>query len=179
MQGLINLVDDLALGMAWLLPTACAIAAWMSFLFGAWGLWQQRQPQNPFVGKPWIPGLSLVLSGAFASFDRILTKSAASVGADTQVSLGSSVTGYTDSSTTTSLGTDPESAILAIVSDFSLFFEMFGAWAAFFALVSWNASVTGKTNRSKLSCFVQFVFGVILLNPVTEATWILSHWTTT
>ena len=179
MQGLVNLVNDLALAMAWLLPMACYIAAWIAFLTGAWGLWQQRQPQNPFVGRPWVPWIGIVLSGVFATFDRILTKSTTSAGLDTQVSLGASVTGYTDAATGSVIsGTGPEDAILSIVSDFALFFEMFGAWAAFMAVVAWNASATGKTNRSKLSCLIQFVFGVILLNPVKEATWILNHWTT-
>lgn len=179
MQGLVNLVNDLGLGMAWLLPMACYIAAWISFLTGAWGLWQQRQPQNPFVGKPWVPWLGIVLSGVFAAFDRILTKSSASTGLGTQVALGTSVTGYTDATADSVIsGSGPEDAILAIVNDFSLFFEMFGAWAAFMAVVAWNASATGKTNRSKLSCLVQFIFGVILLNPVKEAKWILNHWTT-
>lgn len=75
MQGLVNLVNDFALAMAWLLPMACYIAAWIAFLTGAWGLWQQRQSQNPFVGRPWVPWIGIVLSGVFATFDRILTKS--------------------------------------------------------------------------------------------------------
>jgi len=176
-NGLVSFVNDLATAMAWFLPAFCYIAAWSSFSFGVWGLWRQSSPQNPFIGKPWIPVFSVVMSGVFAAFDRILTKSATSANVNMQVSLGSSVTGYTDTAATIG-GTDPSSAILEIVTDFSLFFEMFGAFCAFFAVVAWNASATGKSNRGRLSCLVQFVFGVILLNPAKEATWLLSYWTT-
>lgn len=176
MQGFADLSNDIAVAMAWLLPTACYIAAFSCFFYGVWGIWQQQQPQNPHRGKPWVPYVSVVLSGAFAAFDRILTKSATSADLDIQASLSdSSPTGYT-SSVSPITGTGPKDAILAIVGDFSLFFQMFGAWVAFFAFYSWHTAMTGKSNRSRLSCFLQFVFGVVLLNPQKEANWLLSYW---
>lgn len=176
MEGLVNFLNDIAIGASWLLPTACYIAACYCFIVAVWGMWQQSQPQNPFVGKPWVPYLSLVLSGAFAAFDRILTKSATSAKLNVQVSLKSaSPTGYTDG-TSPIAGAGPHDAIIEIVKDFSLFFDTFGAWVAFFALLSWQGSMTGKNNRSKLGLVCQFALGVALLNPVKEANWLLSYW---
>ncbi|MGV4857783.1 hypothetical protein [Acetobacter senegalensis] len=176
MEGLVNFLNDIAIAGSWLLPTACYIAACMSFIYAVWGMWQQSQPQNPFVGKPWVPYVALVLSGAFAAFDRILTKAAKSAKLDMQVSLNSSSpTGYTGNTSPIS-GAGPHDAILQIVKDFSLFFQTFGAWVAFFALISWQGAMTGKNNRTKLGLLCQFALGVVLLNPVKEANWLLSYW---
>ncbi|AOX18422.1 hypothetical protein [Kozakia baliensis] len=178
MEGLVSFTNDIAIAMAWVLPAACYAAAFYCFFTGVWGIWQQHQPQNPYVGKPWVPYLSVVLAGVFAAFDRILTKSATSANLDIDVSLSSaSPTGYTGSVDPIA-GTGPKDAILTIVSEFALFFQMFGAWVAFFAILAWHASNTGKTNRGKMSCFLQFAFGVVLLHPQKEATWLLSYWPT-
>lgn len=176
MEGLVNFLRDIAIAGSWFLPAACYIAASFLFIGGVWGIWQQSQPQNPYVGKPWVPYLSIVLSGAFAAFDRILTKSAKSADLDVDVSLSSeSPTGYTGGGTLLN-GAGPHDAILEIVKDFALFFQVFGAWVAFFALLSWKDSAAGKNNRTKLACLGQFALGVILLNPVKEANWLLSYW---
>ena len=75
MQGLINFAQQCALILAVLLPTFLYCSAIGLFLFAGWGLWQQAQPQNPFRGRPWIPWLSLLLSGACASFPDKSSKS--------------------------------------------------------------------------------------------------------
>nr|WP_243429857.1 hypothetical protein [Acetobacter sacchari] len=173
---MVNFLNDLAVGGSWFLPTACYIAASYCFITGAWGIWQQRQPQNPYVDRPWVPYASIVLAGVFAAFDRILTKSAHSANLDVQVSLNSaSPTGYTGGVSPIS-GTGPHDAIIEVVKDFAMFFETFGAWVAFFAVLSWQGAMTGKNNRSRLGCICQFTLGVILLNPVKEANWLLSYW---
>jgi hypothetical protein len=63
-QGLVNFAQQVALILAVLLPTFLYCSAIALFLFAGWGFWQQAQPQNPFRGKPWIPLLSLIMSGA-------------------------------------------------------------------------------------------------------------------
>ena len=60
-QGLVNFAQQCALVLAVLLPSFLYCSAIGLFLFAAWGLWQQAQPQNPFRGRPWIPWLSLML----------------------------------------------------------------------------------------------------------------------
>ena len=74
MQGLVNFAQQLALIFGVLLPTFLYCSAIGLFLFAAWGLWQQAQPHNPFRGKPWVPWLALLVSGACASFPTILTE---------------------------------------------------------------------------------------------------------
>ena len=70
MQGLVDFASQIGEALATLIPTFAYLAALWCFLFAAWGFWMQSQPGNPFEGRPWIPVLSLVLSGAFASSTR-------------------------------------------------------------------------------------------------------------
>ena len=85
MQGLVNFTGELGYIIAVLLPTFCYIASLACFLFAGWGFWMQARPDNPFRWKPWIPAVSLILSGAFASFDKILNMANASAGTAVQV----------------------------------------------------------------------------------------------
>ncbi|KXV21467.1 MULTISPECIES: hypothetical protein [Gluconobacter] len=176
MEGLVALVNEIATGMGWLLPTACYGAAISCLIFSIWGIYQYYHPTlQAMQDRPWLPYLSLVLCGVFASFNVILTKSTASAGTDVQVSLADTATSYSTAGSLLS-GTGPKDAILTIVTDFALFFQMFGAWTCFFAVLTWFAIQRGRSNRDRLGCGVQYVFGVMLLNPVKDATWILSFW---
>ena len=87
MQGLVDFASQVGDAFAILVPTFCYLAALMCFLFAAWGFWMQSHPQNPFFGRPWIPVLSLVLSGAFASFDEILNMALATAGSGVTASI--------------------------------------------------------------------------------------------
>lgn len=172
MQGLVNLGDQLALIMAVLLPTFCYSLAIGWFLFGAWGLRQMAGPDNPFRGKPWIPFLSLLLSGAAASFDVLLTKVNRSAGSDVTVGLGEDLTSYSSPADASSLmGNSPADAVNNTVAVFWLFFAAFGACCALAALSAWRASVNGQSNRSRTGCGIQFVFGVCLINIKTIVAW--------
>lgn len=179
MQGLVNFADQVALIIAVILPAFfyCSAIAW--FVFGAWGLWQMSQPHNPFRGKPWVPILSIVLSGVCATFDGFLTRANRTGGSDVTVGLSSSLTSYENPASPTSIaGQSPGDAINNTVAIFYLFFACFGAACAFAALSSWRASVNGATNRSRMGCGVQFVFGVMLINIKTIVAWLVSNWTT-
>lgn len=179
MQGLVNLGDQLGLIMAVLLPTFCYCAAIGWFVFGVWGLWQMARPDNPFRGKGWIPPLSIVLSGAAASFDVLLTKANRSAGSDVTVSLGEDLTSYSSPASASSLmGNSPADAVNNTVAVFWLFFAAFGACCAFAALSSWRASVNGQTNRSRMGCGIQFVFGVCLINIKTIVAWAVGQFST-
>jgi hypothetical protein len=142
------------------------------FIIAVWGFWVQAQPQNPFRGRPWIPLVSLLMSGALASFDRVLTMASVTGGSDVVVSLAP--LGYAPATPTGSvLGANPSQTVVNVVTMFELFFQAFGAMACLFALLAWRATVIGRSNRSQGSALVQFVFGVMLINVVSVARWVV------
>lgn len=175
MQGLVNFVNDLAMMLGSVMPVFFYLAAIGWFMFGAWGLWQMAQPHNPFRGRPWIPPASILFSGASAAFDTILTKANKSAGSDLTVNTTGSLTSYTSSvDTQTLLGNSPGDAIVNIDGIFALFFACFGVACAFWAVVTWRAHVNGRSQRGPMSCFIQFVFGVVLINNKTVVSWIVN-----
>ena len=134
MQGFVNFAQQCALILAVLLPTFLYLSSLGLFLFAVWGLWQQAQPHNPFRGKPWIPWISLILSGAFASFPAILTKVNISGGSGVSVGVTADLTSYTGSGSTGDiLGATPGDTVLNVVQVFQGFFQVFGASCCFFA----------------------------------------------
>ncbi|MGO9235688.1 MAG: hypothetical protein ACLP4V_17085 [Methylocella sp.] len=174
MQGLVNFTGELGYIIAVLLPTFCYIASLACFLFAGWGFWMQARPDNPFRGKPWIPAVSLILSGAFASFDKILNMANASAGTAVQVSIGA-LTSYTPPNAANfTQGNTPGDTVVNVVTLFQGFFQSFGALACFFAIVAWRSVVNGQSNRSQGGCLVQFVFGVMLINILTVTQWLVS-----
>jgi hypothetical protein len=177
MQGLVNFAQSCALIIAVLLPTAFYCSAIGLFLFAAWGLWQQAQPHNPFRGKPWIPVLSLLLSGASASFPVILNKVNVSAGSSVTVSVAADLSSYTATNAPDILGNTPGDAVLNIVQAFQGFFQTFGAMTCFLAMLAWRASVNGRSNRPWSGCCVQFVFGVLLMNIMTISQWLVGLFT--
>jgi hypothetical protein len=166
MQGLADFASQIGEAFAILVPTFCYLAALSCFLFAAWGFWMQSQPLNPFRGRPWIPFLSLVLAGAFASFDKVLSMALATGGSSLTASISSlsSYSAPTVSDASTLMGSTPSATLVNIVTLFQAFFQSFGAMVAFFALLSWRSVVNGHANRSQMGCVVQFVFGIMLIN---------------
>jgi hypothetical protein len=177
-QGLVDFAQQVALILAVLLPTFLYCSAIGLFLFAGWGFWQQAQPQNPFRGKPWIPLLSLIMSGAFASFPAILNKVNISGGSSVTVSVVAGLTSYSAPDTTNILGTTPGATVLNIVQAFQGFFQVFGAMTCFVAAWAWWASMAGRSNRGVASCGVQFVFGALLMNVFTLSQWLVGIFTT-
>ena len=166
MQGLVDFASQVGEAFAILVPTFCYLAALMCFLFAVWGFWMQSHPQNPFFGRPWIPFLSLVLSGAFASFDKILNMALATAGSSVTASI-SSLSSYSPPTVPTGaalMGASPSATLVNVVTLFQAFFQSFGALVVFFALLSWRSVVNGQANRSQVGCVVQFVFGIMLIN---------------
>ena len=166
MQGLVNFASQVGEAFAILIPTFCYLAALGCFLFAVWGFWMQSHPQNPFFGRPWIPFLSLVLCGAFASFDKILNMALATAGSSVTASI-SSLSSYTPPvvpSGAALVGASPSATLVNVVALFQAFFQSFGALVVFFALLSWRSVVNGQANRSQVGCVVQFVFGIMLIN---------------
>ena len=178
MQGLVNFAAQCALIFAVLLPTFLYLSALGLFIFAVWGMWMQAQPRNPFAGKPWIPWVSLVLSGAFASFPTILNMVNISVGSTVTTSVVAGLSSYTTPNTTNILGNTPGDTVLNIVTAFQGFFQVFGAMCVFFAMLAWHAVVAGRTNRPQSSCAIQFVFGVMLMNVLTITQWLVGVFTT-
>ena len=174
MQGFVNFAQQCALILAVLLPTFLYLSALGLFLFAVWGLWQQAQPHNPFRGKPWIPWVSLILSGACASFPAILTKVNISGGSGVSVGVTADLTSYTGSGSTADiLGATPGDTVLNVVQVFQGFFQVFGASCCFFAMMAWWAVMAGRNNRSWGGCGVQFVFGALLMNVYTISQWLV------
>ncbi|VFU17620.1 hypothetical protein [Methylocella tundrae] len=171
MQGLVDFAGEIGNAMAILLPTFCYLMALASFLFAAWGFWMMAHPGNPFHGRPWIPFVSLVLCGAFASFDKVLTMANASAGTSLQVSVGA-LTSYVAPTVGTVIGTAPGDTVVNVVTLFQAFFQSFGAMACFFAVVAWRSVINGRSNRSQGGCLVQFTFGIMLVNILTITTWL-------
>ena len=165
MQGLVDFASQIGEAFAILVPTFSYLAALACFLFAAWGFWMQSQPQSPFHGRPWIPFLSLVMSGAFASFDKVLNMALATAGSSVTASI-SSLSSYTPPTVDTGalLGGTPSATLVNVVTLFQAFFQSFGAMVVFFALLSWRSVVNGQANRSQMGCGVQFVFGIMLIN---------------
>jgi hypothetical protein len=166
MQGLVDFASQIGEALAVLLPTFAYLAALASFIFAAWGFWAQSQPHNPFRARAWIPFLSLVLSGAFASFDKVLSMALASAGSSLTASI-TSLSSYSAPSVpdaSSLMGSTPSATLVNVVTLFQAFFQSFGAMCAFFALLSWRAVINGHSNRSQMGCVVQFVFGIMLIN---------------
>ena len=178
MQGLVNFAQQCALIFSVLLPTFLYISALALFLFAVWGMWMQAQPRNPFAGRPWVPWVSLIMSGAFASFPTILNKVNISAGSTVTTQVVAGLQSYTAPDTTNILGATPGDTVLNIVEAFQGFFQAFGAMCVFFAMLGWHAIVAGRSNRAQSSCAVQFVFGVMLLNVLTISQWLVGVFTT-
>ena len=107
-----------------------------------------------------------MLSGAFASFDKILNMALATAGSGVTASI-SSLSSYSPPTVPTGaalMGASPSATLVNVVALFQAFFQSFGALVVFFALVSWRSVVNGQANRSQVGCVVQFVFGIMLIN---------------
>jgi hypothetical protein len=177
MQALVNFASFIGWAIAVFLPTLCYLAALALFLLAGWGFWMQARPENPFRGRPWLPLVSLVLCGVFASFDQILTKANATAGTNVTVSIAG-LTSYTAPDDAGNvLGNTPADAIVNVVQIFQGFFQSFGALMCFFAAVAWHGAIHGRSNRSQSGCLVQFVFGVMLINIVQIVQWLTQELT--
>ena len=178
MQGLVNFASQIGLVFSFLFSPACYLGAIACFIHSGWAFWQQAQPGNPYRGRPWVPWVSLVMCGLFASFDVFLTKVNISAGSDVRVGL-SNLTSYTPVDAPADLlGAGPNETVMNVILLFKGFFQAFGAMAALVAAFAWRASIVGRTNRSRLGCGVQFGFGVALINVEKIGAWIVKAFQT-
>jgi hypothetical protein len=170
MQGLINFTTAIADSIAVLLPAFCYLMACSCFFYFAWTLWTwsdtHSRYHHPHRLRPWVPFLSLVLCGVFATF---LNMANVSAGTD----LGVDLTQYTPTTPPNAsnvLGTTPDASMINIVTLFQYFFQVFGAACVAWAIVRFRGIVNAHIQGSPTSCFVQFVFGICCVNIVTIAT---------
>ena len=171
MSGLVNFANAIGSIFGMLVPLICYLGAMVLFLVGAWGLKRQSSPDNPFRGKPWVPWLSLVMSGALAGFDRILTMANRTGGSSITVS-AASITSYVQPVAPASIvGSTATQTLINVISVFEPFFQAFGALACLFALLAWRATACGQSRRPQSASAVQFVFGMLLINCVTVSEW--------
>ena len=175
MAGLVNFASQMGLILSMLLPPLCYLGAMVLFIVAAWGFWRQAQPDNPFRGRPWVPLVSLLLSGVLASFDRILTMTNVTGGSTITVSVASMASYVPPSGGAVSvLGASPAATIVNVVTLFENYFQAFGAITCLFAVLAWRATIVGRSNRSQGGALVQFIFGVMLINVLTISQWIVS-----
>jgi len=169
MQGLVNFSTAIADGISVLLPAFCYIAACACFFHFAWTLRSMAHHSgHPLRQRPWVPVVSLVLSGVFASFPGFLNMANVSAGTALTVSL----TSYTPTIAPNAgnvLGATPGNTVINVVHLFQYFFQAFGAACVFFAILTWRAIINGRTNGSSLACGIQFAFGVMCINILTIA----------
>ncbi len=181
MQGLVDLATAIADGIAVLLPTFCYLAACMCFFFFVWTLWTWSEPHSRYhhhhLHRPWVPWVSLILSGVFASFPKFLTMADVSAGTALVVGL-TSYAPTTPPNAGNLLGTTPEATVVNVVTLFQYFFEAFGAASVFWAIIRWRGIIIGRINGSPTSCGIQFVFGVLCINIVTIANGIAAFFQT-
>jgi hypothetical protein len=177
MQGLVDFTTALADCIAVILPALCYLAACGCFCFFAWTLWTWSEPHSRYnhrhIGQPWVPFVSLILCGVFASFPKFL--SMANVSAGTNLAVG--LTSYaptTPPNAANGLGATPQASVVDVVTMFQYFFEAFGAACVFWAIMRWRGMVNGRVNGSPTSCAIQFVFGVMCINIVTIATGVVN-----
>ena len=167
MQGLVNFASAIGDGIAVLLPAACYLMACGCFLFFAWTLWTWFEPHSPYRHvshpRPWVPFISLILSGVFASFPSLLTMANVSAGSDVVASL-TQYAPTTPPSASGVLGSTPNATVLNVVTLFQRFFQAFGAACVFWAIVRWRGIINQTLQGSPLSCGIQFVFGVCCIN---------------
>lgn len=150
MQGLVNFASQVGLLLSMLLPPICYVGACFLFIVAGWGFWRQAHPDNPFRGRPWIPLVSLLLSGVLASFDRILTMANRTGGSDITVQVAA-MTSYVPPAAGSGsvLGATPTDTVVNVVTLFEQFFQAFGAMACLMAVLAWRATVVGQSRRSR------------------------------
>lgn len=177
MQGLVDFTTALADGISVVLPTLCYLAACGCFCFFAWTLWTWSEPHSRYshqhIGKPWVPFVSLILCGVFASFPKFLSMANVSTGTDLVVGL-TSYAPTTPPNVSNGLGATPQASVIDVVTMFQYFFEAFGAACVFWAIMRWRGMINGRVNGSPTSCAIQFVFGVMCINIVTIATGVVN-----
>jgi len=181
MQGLVNFSSAIGDGIAVLLPAFCYLAACSCFLFFGWTLWTWSQPHrhhHHHWHKPWVPFLSLVLSGVFASFPGLLTMADVSAGTGLAVSLSSYTPTTTPIASSSTFGSTPAASVVNVVTLFQHFFQAFGAACVFWAIITWRAIVNGRSNGSPTACGIQFAFGMLCINIVAVANGIVGFFQT-
>jgi hypothetical protein len=180
MQGLVNFTMAIADGIAVLLPAFCYLAACGCFLFFVWTLWTWSEPHrrdHHHWQRPWVPWVSLILSGVFASFPQFLTMADVSAGTNLVVSL-TSYAPTTPPDASSVLGNGPTAMVINVVTAFQHFFQAFGAACVFWAIMRWRAIVNGHLDGRPSACGVQLVFGVLCINIVSVANAVLSFFQT-
>ncbi len=176
MQGLVNFTTAIADGIAVMLPAFCYLAACMCFFFFTWTLWTWSQPHrhhHQHWHRPWVPFVSLILSGVFATFPNFLTMANVSAGTNMVVALGSYAP-TTPGNASSILGASPSETVVNVVQLFQYFFEAFGAACVFWAIITWRSVINGRTRGTQIACLVQFVFGVMCINIVTIASGVVA-----
>jgi hypothetical protein len=178
MQGLVNFSTSIGDAIAVMLPAFCYLAACGCFFFAVWTLRAFAYPHhNHHRHRPWVPFVSLALSGVFATFPNFLTMADISAGTN----LVASLTVYTPTTPPNAaniLGATPDDTVINVVTLFERFFQTFGAACVFWAILSWRSIVNGRREGSPLACGVQFTFGVMCINILTIANGVVAFFQT-
>jgi hypothetical protein len=181
MQGLVNFATAIADCIAVALPALCYLMACLCFMFAGWTFrswaYHDHHQHHHFHNRPWVPFVSLILSGVFASFPQFLNMANVSAGTNLVTSL-TSYQATTPGSASNVLGATPQNTVINVVTMFQYFFEAFGAACVWWAIVRWRAIVNGRNEGSPTACAVQFVFGVMCINILTVANGVVAFFQT-
>jgi hypothetical protein len=182
MQGLVNFTTAIADSIAVALPALCYLMACVCFLFAGWTFrsWAYQghhHHHHHFHSRPWVPFVSLILSGVFATFPQFLNMANVSAGTNLVTSL-TSYQASTPGNANNILGATPQNTVINVVTLFQYFFEAFGAACVWWAIVRWRAIVNGRNEGSPTACAVQFAFGVMCINILSVANGVVSFFQT-
>jgi len=179
MQGLVNFSTAIGDTVLVMLPTFCYLAACGCFFFAVWTLRSMaghRHHHHHWM-RPWVPFVSLVLCGVFASFPKFLTMADVSAGTNVVASL----TTYAPTipgNANNILGNNPQATVINVVQLFQQFFQAFGAACVFWAILSWRAIINGRVNGSTTACGIKLLFGVMCINILTVASGVVAFFQT-
>lgn len=172
MQGLVNFATAIADGISVLLPAFCYLMACTCFLFAGWTFrgWSYtgHSHHHHYHQRPWIPFVSLLLCGTFATFPHFLNMANVSAGTNLTTSL-TSYAATPPGSASGILGATPSNTVVNVVALFQYFFQAFGAACVFWSLVTFRSIVNGYSRGTASACGIQFVFGVLCINILTVA----------
>jgi hypothetical protein len=180
MQGLVDFATAIGDAIDVLLPAFCYLTACTCFLFFVWSLWTLSAPHrhdHQYGHRPWVPWVSLVLSGLFATFPQFLTMADVSAGTNLAVSL-TSYAPTTPPNAQNVSSASPGATVVNVVTLFQHFFQAFGAASVFWAILRWRAIVNGQIDGRPSACGVQLIFGVLCINIVTVASGVVSFFDT-
>lgn len=178
MQGFVNFADDIGQAISVIIPALCYIIGLGFMLAAGCGMWQlSRGRHGGLAARPWVPFVTLFISAALLTFDRMLNLGEATLGSSQQASMADGMTSYTPPTVNPSslVGTSPEQTILNVINVFQYFFESYGALIVLMGILALHHVSEGRRRHGPLLPTIQIVFGFGVMNINTIAPFVMSY----